>query len=220
MHWPREDGISKLAGRPRIDEELTVGLLDYLLSWGQFTLSSILSTKSSYHSYMGDHDHLGWTNFVEGCIYKSLISLQQGFLYCTDSTLHVHTWKANLVQNLLSITHHQWTYRNAKIHLNKLKGRTAAEHESILNKVRDMTTVEPDKLQSCQHSLLQAEFHQQGEGSTGYHPHWLEEINSAISAWHALIPHRDTIHNTLTHWVGLATTKQSNLSKMDNKPIW
>ena len=205
-----------------MDEGLVCGVRDYLLACGKKTLQSLLSPESPWQEYAQDHDHLGWASFTEGRIAHSLVLLQRDFLFRHKSTMTVQTWATQLAQHLLSITHRQWTYRNAKLHLKKLDGRTEWEHCRIIQEVREMMLVDPEDMLPCHHNLLHMDFERLGQANSTYRLHWLDQMDSALSARSAVTklyttnppstPRREKSRES----PGLALTKQSNLSKTDN----
>ena len=129
-----------------MEDELALGLLDYLLAQGTKSLRSLLQHDSKYLQYAYEHDRLGWDNFLEGRVSQTLFQLQQDTLVRAGSSWRIQTWAKKFVQHLLEITHRQWSYRNAKVHLKKAEGRTAQEHEAVMSEVRKMMLVDPTEL--------------------------------------------------------------------------
>ena len=75
------------------------------------------------------------------------MNLQEMYIRSAGSYWKIKTWASHLVQHLLNITHRQWLlYRNARIHLRKVEGLTAAEHEDVIELVKDMVMVDPADL--------------------------------------------------------------------------
>eukprot|EP00956_Cyclotella_meneghiniana_P031953 scaffold85772_cov22-Cyclotella_meneghiniana.AAC.2 len=94
----------------------------------------------------------------------------------------IKTWGSHLVQHLLNITHRQWLYRNARIHLRKAEGLTSSEHEDIFSLVKEMMLVDPADLLPQHRQLLEQDYKQLGEGSTVAQKLWLQQMRSAVSA--------------------------------------
>jgi hypothetical protein len=53
-----------------MDEQLILGILDYLLARRTTTLSTIIPSDLPLQPYAVDHVHLGWDNFLEGRVAK------------------------------------------------------------------------------------------------------------------------------------------------------
>jgi hypothetical protein len=141
-----------------MDDELSLGLLDYLLAQGKRSLRSLLRPDSKYLLYADEHDRLGWDNFLEGRVSNTLFQLQHENLVQAGSSWRIQTWAKKFVQHLLEITHRQWSYRNARVHLKKAEGRTTQEHEVVMNEVRQMMLVDPSELLPEHRALLQMDF--------------------------------------------------------------
>jgi hypothetical protein len=230
-----------------MDDTLALGIIDYLLARGTKTLSELLPPDKTLQEYAADHDHLGWSNFLEGRIARSLTALQQGYILQGNCRMNIRTWATTLIHHLLGITHRQWIYRNAKVHLKTIEGRTHDEHFAILQEVRQFLQVDPEGLLPCHQALLQEDCRLLGEGSTTYRIQWLDGMESALAAWehthsaalqagHELagdkgIPARpppappgqrgrkDRRYNTRrSRHSGIQQIKRSNLSKTDHGP--
>eukprot|EP00956_Cyclotella_meneghiniana_P002951 scaffold3544_cov46-Cyclotella_meneghiniana.AAC.2 len=131
------------------------------------------------------------------------------------------------LQHLLNITHRQWLYRNARIHLRKVEGLTAAEHEDVIELVKDMVMVDPADLLPRHRHLLARDFRKLGEGATVDRKLWLQQMmRSAISAADSVITENSTRsrnsaivgmvaakYDSYRQLAGVAATKRSNMAK-------
>ena len=79
------------------------------------------------------HDQLGWQNFVEGRISKFCVKIKNRWCKrgknkkCRKT---VNTWATGFIENLIRITHNQWTWRNEKLHFRQHPGaETVSEYE-------------------------------------------------------------------------------------------
>jgi len=90
-----------------------------------------------------DMDTLGWDCFLERHIPFSLVAKQIEFLCRNNSYWKVKTWASLLIQRLLSITHRQWLYWNARLYIRTVKGMSPSEHVHIIDLVKDMMLVDP-----------------------------------------------------------------------------
>lgn len=100
-----------------MDTQLIECLEDYLLACGSDSMFQMASPFPTFHAIAVDVDDLGWDNLLEGRVPRSLVALQLGYLRRNKSSWKIKTWSSHLVQHLLNITHRQWLYRNARIHL-------------------------------------------------------------------------------------------------------
>eukprot|EP00956_Cyclotella_meneghiniana_P037787 scaffold144457_cov36-Cyclotella_meneghiniana.AAC.1 len=96
-------------------------------------MSSIVHRMPLFTTVACDIDTLGWDCLLEGRVSLSLIQLQTFYLRKHSSYWKIKTWGSHLVQHLLNVTHKQWLYRNARIHLRKAEGLTSSEHEDIFS---------------------------------------------------------------------------------------
>ena len=78
------------------------------------------------------------------------------------------------MQWLLQMTHAQWAYRNATVHLEVKDGQMAAAHETILEQLK----VSFEK--HCH--LLFSDFAALASGPTKDKLEWISEIDSALGA--------------------------------------
>ena len=92
-------------------------------------------------------------------------------------------WAKNLMKRLLGITHKQWLYRNAKVHLKKRDGKTEVEHKQIMKKVKKMMDTDPmELLERDRHLLLTEDFEQLGQAPSSYREYWVAEMETAIES--------------------------------------
>ena len=74
-------------------------------------------------------------------------------------------WGQQFIEQLLSITHKQWIFRNSKVHLRKLDGLTEGEHNDIFQRMEELMFTNPDDLVPAHRHLLEEDFDCLGEGS-------------------------------------------------------
>ena len=165
-----------------MDGRLIDCIVTYLLQRGEQSMSSIVHRMPLFTTVARDIDTLGWDCLLEGRVPLSLIELQAFYLRKHSSYWKIKTWGSHLVQHLLNITHRQWLYRNARIHLRKAEGLTSSEHEDILSLVKDMMLVDPADLLPRHRQLLEQDYKQLGEGTTVARKLWLQQMRSAVSA--------------------------------------
>ena len=59
---------------------------------------------------------------------------------------------------------------------------TTAQHENILQRVKDLTLIDPSDLLAKHRYLLQADFVELGEASSGMRLNWIASVESATAA--------------------------------------
>ena len=86
------------------------------------------------------------------------------------------------MQQLLQMTHVQWEYRNATVHLEVKEGRTAVAHETILETMEGFLYTNPEQLfefeEHCH--LLFSDFAALASGPIKDKLEWISEIDSAL----------------------------------------
>eukprot|EP00956_Cyclotella_meneghiniana_P012179 scaffold17280_cov48-Cyclotella_meneghiniana.AAC.3 len=146
-------------------------------------MMSIAHWMPLFSSVAADIEALGWDCLLEGRIPTSLVDLQAFYLRKHSSWWKIKTWASHLVQHLLDITHRQWLYRNARIHLRKVEVLTStSEHADIFKLVKDMMLVDPSDLLPRHRQLLEQDYAELGGGTTVARKLWLQQMRSAISA--------------------------------------
>ncbi len=129
-----------------------------------------------------EFDRLGWVNFTEGRICKSLFQVQKDWLSHTGSTWSISGWSVTFVSKVLDITHRQWLYRNARIHMKVAEGLTQPAHEAIMSKVLTLMGTDPMELLPQHRHLLELDFLALGNGPTEDRQYWIESMKSALQA--------------------------------------
>ena len=127
-------------------------------------------------------NHLRWRNFTEAKISNALFAMQEEYLMHMRSKWHIETWSKNFLTRILNITHRQWLYRNSRIHIRQVEGLSAADHESIVEKVRTLIGTDPTDILPKHRSLLHTDFEALGEGTSTDRQYWIAQMESAIKA--------------------------------------
>ena len=63
------------------------------------------------------HDRLGWDNFVEGRICALWVEMRVQEIHTRWLQRGAEFWARGLMCRLHELTHHQWLYRNATVHM-------------------------------------------------------------------------------------------------------
>ena len=79
------------------------------------------------------------------------------------------------------MTHAQWAYRNATVHLEVKEGQTAAAHETILETMKGFLHTDPELLEE-HHHLLFSDFAALVSSPIKDKLEWISEIDSALGA--------------------------------------
>ena len=154
---------------------------EYLLGRGVLQMADIIEAEQEYIDFATIHDDLGWDNFVEGRISKSLVHLQTQYLSTIHTYVKSSSWASGLIRQLLILTHQQWLYRNCTVHY-KTDGRSLPQHKEILQKVTALLHTDEDMLLPEDQDLLHIDFAQLGKGPTIDQERWIASMNSALSA--------------------------------------
>jgi hypothetical protein len=77
------------------------------------------------------HDHLSWDNFVDGRICALWVFLQAEDIHIQGLTRGADLWAPGLMHCLLELTHRQWLYPNARVHMKVKDGMMAAQHNTM-----------------------------------------------------------------------------------------
>jgi hypothetical protein len=86
------------------------------------------------------------------------------------------------MQWLLQMTHTQWAYRNATVHLEVKEGRTDAAHETILETMEGSLYTDPEQLLEVHCHLLCSDFAALLSGPIKDKLEWISETDSALDA--------------------------------------
>jgi hypothetical protein len=70
------------------------------------------------------------------------------------------------MQRFLQMTHAQWAYRNATVHLEVKDGQTAAAHKTILETMEGFLHTDPEQLLKEHRHLLFSDFAALASGPT------------------------------------------------------
>lgn len=164
------------------DRELIETLHDYLILRGKTTMRRICATLPRLQSMARDCDRLGWDNFTEGRICSGLFLLQQDWLRQIGSRWSISSWSQQFLSRVLNITHRQWLYRNARLHIRVAEGLTQNDHNLIMMQVSGLVGTDPMELLPKHRYLLDWDFADLGEGSTADRQYCLARMDSALHA--------------------------------------
>ena len=159
---------------------LITALASYLKHRGRRSMRSIVRSCPELHEFARDHDKLGWDNFMEGRICKSLFQLQANTLMEESSKWTIKSWSGQFITRILNITHRQWLYRNARIHIRLSDGLTEPEHKHIIQLVHNLLHTDPNDLLPQHQHLLHQNFRQLGSGPSLDRQYWISNMEAAL----------------------------------------
>jgi len=112
IHELRQWGVQHFT-----DPQLLNGIMAYLMSQGLSTMESTFGHSSHrYNDMVRSQDIIGWRRFMEGMVSHQMRSVQRDYLWQQPTRMSVQTWMTGFIQQLLIITHKQWTYQNMVVH--------------------------------------------------------------------------------------------------------
>jgi hypothetical protein len=126
--------LDKWLKREQTDRDLHMLICKYINAHGDKTMVSLLSSQSSkYKTAMVLHNRLGWSNFMGDRISSMWVEHVNDDIRRRNLSKSGPKWARGLMTQLMQMTHQQWSYRNATVHLKVKDGCTTAEHNKALN---------------------------------------------------------------------------------------
>ena len=141
-------------------------------------MTSLLRSGSTLGVEAKYHDRLGWDSFLEGRVCALWVECRSAHIRSEKQLRSADLWARGLLRRLLQITHEQWIYRNATVHLKVSDGLTVAQHETILTTMEGYLHTDPAQLLEENHHLLYSNFVALAEGPTKDRVEWISEIES------------------------------------------
>lgn len=178
------------------DMDLILVTRAYLKLRGKTTMRRLCNTFPHLHEMACDFDRLGWENFIEGRICTSFFLLQQKWLTQSGSRWTISAWSRQFLAKILNITHRQWLYRNARIHIRVAEDLTEPDHDLIMEQVSTLMGTDPMDLLPCHRHLLDWNFDELGTGPTLDRQYWIAQMDSAIKAKGRKRSHEDIGHTS------------------------
>jgi hypothetical protein len=146
--------------------DLVVVIRSYLLARVTKSAISFLHPNSSLRMAARLHNHLGWHNFVEGRICALWVEMRAQEIHTRGLQKGADFWERVLMQHLLQLTHRQWLYCNATVHMKVKDGLTIAQHNTILMHIKKCLQIDPAYLLVEGWELLEANFDKLTHGPT------------------------------------------------------
>jgi hypothetical protein len=130
------------------------------------------------------HDKLGWDNFLEGRIASIWVEHRVDNIRARKLKRGGGKWARGLMSKLLQITHQQWMYRNATVHLKIKDGCTVVQHQRALDEIEMCLDTDPEELLREHSHLLFTNFKNLATGPIKDKRQWVAEFEAARSAAH------------------------------------
>jgi len=90
------------------------------------------------------------------------------------------SWARGLMRRLLQMTHQQWSYRNATVHL-KIEGCTRIKHNQLLEEIDQCLDSDPGVLLQEHRQLMFVDFEKLTKGTVNGKRLWVAEFHAARS---------------------------------------
>jgi hypothetical protein len=145
------------------------------LAKGRLQWKICVPPHSSYLLTSQSQDRLGWDCFVGGHITVLFLEcIYLLFLHWTPQK-SLEKWGVRFLKSLLNLTHKQWIFWNADVHL-KINGLTQEQHMEVLSHIQSLMETIPSDHLPCHHHLLDNFFYNLGNAETLQHQLWIDSI--------------------------------------------
>ena len=125
---------------------------------------------------------IGWRNFTEGKICKRLCLLQETHLLGCDTMSTIDSWMRGFLEQLLSLTHSQWIFRNITKHHSTNGTIQLDRRESILKEIERQLNLGVGSLPPESRCLLEIDTSELSSRKTEDQQYWLYAIIAARQA--------------------------------------
>ena len=96
--------------------------------------------------------------------------------------MQINTWATQFIHQVLAITHKQWLFRNARVQIRLVGGKTSEDHCKIMAEVLDKLSTPAETLLPQHQHLFVVDLTLLGEGTTLDRRYWLANVDSAVKA--------------------------------------
>jgi hypothetical protein len=129
---------------------LVAVIISYLLAQGTKLAVLLLHLESSLQMAVG------WDNFIKCQICALWVEMQAQEIHTRRLQKEAYLWVCNLIQHLLELTHCQWLYPNAMVHMMVKGGLRIAQHDTTLMRIEECLQIDPTDLLVEDRELLEA----------------------------------------------------------------
>ena len=123
------EGLASLKtsmNKSKTDPRLCKFIIEELSSWHQRKVPPIDQYPTQYKQAILEQRNIGWKNFLEGLISKSIIQIQQQYLSKKSSKTSAQSWAKKIIRKSWKTLRNSWDKRNEKLHspniITKLEG--------------------------------------------------------------------------------------------------
>jgi hypothetical protein len=174
--------LRKWMRNEQTDPELIKLICSYINGHGTVKMQSLLnSPRSKYKNAAILHDLLGWSNFMEGRIGNIWVHMRKEDIRSRKLLRGGDKWARGLMTRLLQMTHQQWLYRNATVHLKIRDGCTVVQHKNLLKEMGQCINTDPEDLLREHKHLLFTNFRKLANGPAQEKRQWVAEYHAAKS---------------------------------------
>ena len=117
--------MKKIGTEPR----LRTIIKEELSSWHQFKQNLVSQYPEKYKKAILEQRNIGWKNFLEGLVSKSMIQIQDEYCIRKGWSSTGQTWAKKIIKNRWKTIRETWDKRNEKLHspsiIDKLEGYDA-----------------------------------------------------------------------------------------------
>ena len=132
-----------------------------------------------------EHDLLDWQNFVEGRISSLYVEIQHQYYKSKEDCRRSATkWATGFIENIIRLTHNQWTWRNERLHYRRHPGaETAFEFEQTMQRIiSKLEMTDPEDLLPEDQYLLGVDPEDLMKASPDGRQAWMSNFESAVAA--------------------------------------
>ena len=134
------------------------------------------------HTAVSELDQIGWRNFTEGKVSKTLRLIQRCHLMGCPTRMTIEGWMKGLIGKLVSMTHAQWIYRNISKHHHEHGTKHLESREMILTEIEKMLEMGMQDLpQECA-CLLDIDPEDLYHWDMSQQQYWLQAMTAVRSA--------------------------------------
>ena len=154
----------------------------YVAHRGDRRLASFDWVSKGFRAVAEEQDRIGWRNFTEGKIAERFRLFQESHLLSQDTRMTIDSWMKGLIEQLLSLTHSQWIFRNITKH-HSVNGTIQLEKRaSVMKEIERQLDMGMGSLPEDSRCLLEIDTTILYRGSSEDQQYWLFAIIAARQA--------------------------------------
>ena len=138
--------------------------------------------STGFRAAAEEQDLIGWRNFTEGKIAERFRLEQESYLLSQDTRMTIDSWMKGLIDQLLSLTHSQWIFRNITKHHSANGTIQLEKRESVMKEIERQLDMGMGSLPEELRCLLKIDTTSLYKGSSQDQQYWLFAIIAARQA--------------------------------------